>query len=110
MQTLLYLYLLGGLLLAGLSVPLMAGKIKPNPFYGFRVSQTLAQPELWYSINAFFAKRSFAVGVVQSLAAIAFYFIPNLSVDAYALACLGMFVITFGIAMLQSVRYLKTIQ
>jgi|GEM_PF-5830832 len=37
------------LLIAGL--PLALKRIKPNGIYGFRTSDTLADPNVWYSVN-----------------------------------------------------------
>jgi hypothetical protein len=61
MDILLALYALGGLLLAGLSVPLILHKIPPNGLYGFRIPSTLDDPELWYTVNAYAGTR-FLVG------------------------------------------------
>ena len=110
MQVLLYLYILSSLLLVIFSLPLIARKIKPNPFYGFRIQQTLDDPEVWYETNQYFAKRLCAVGILEALAASGLYFIPNITVDAYALLCLGVFILTFTIAMVQSWRYMKAIK
>jgi hypothetical protein len=104
MKILLFFYLGSGLLLTLLSLPLLAKKVKPNPFYGFRVQKTLEDPALWYAVNAYFAKRQLAVGLVTVVAALGLYFWPGLSVDAYALACLAVFVLAFGIVIAQSVK------
>ena len=57
MTPLLILFTGSGLLLAAVSVPLVLGKIGPNPWYGFRVRKTLADPAVWYPANAYAAKR-----------------------------------------------------
>ena len=41
------------MLLLALSLPLMYGRVPPNPLYGFRVPRTLRHPELWYPANAY---------------------------------------------------------
>jgi uncharacterized membrane protein len=107
---LLLLYVGSGLLLALISLPLIFEKIKPNFYYGFRIRATLENEELWYAVNKYFAKRLLIVGVVQALAAIVLYRVPDISVDAYSLSTLGVFVIAFTIAMLQSWKYMKTYQ
>jgi len=109
MQTLLYIYTGGGVLLALLSLPLIQGKIKPNPFYGFRVPRTLETPELWFAVNKYFARRQLIVALVEVAAAIGLYFWPNISIDGYALSALGIFVAAFSIAFIQGWRYLKTL-
>ena len=42
-----------GLLLAGLSIPLIRRRVKPNRFYGFRTPQTLSDERIWYDANAY---------------------------------------------------------
>jgi hypothetical protein len=109
MLTLLLVFCLGSLLTAALSLPLLAGKVKPNGFYGFRVRQTLENPEVRYAANRYFAKRQLAVGLLEGAAAVGLYFWPGISLDAYALACLGVFVVLFGIAIVQGFRYMKSL-
>ena len=110
MQTLFLMYLISGILLALLSLPLLAGKIKPNPFYGFRVKATLENTEVWYAVNKFFAQRQLGVALVEIIATLGFYSWPNISVDGYALSVLAAFVLAFSIAFLQSWRYLNSLQ
>ncbi|MBI5351993.1 MAG: SdpI family protein [Chloroflexi bacterium] len=110
MQTLFFIYTGGGLVLALISLPLIAGKVKPNPFYGFRVPLTLENPELWYPTNKFFAKRQLIVALVEVAAAIGLYFYPNITIDGYALSVLPVFVVAFAIAFIQSWRYMKSLK
>ena len=109
MQYLFYMYIGSSLLLTLLALPLIARKVRPNPIYGFRIRQTLDDPRLWYEVNAFFGKQLLMVGLLQGLTSALLYFFPGLSVDAYALACLGVFVIVFSIAMVKSLKYIKTL-
>ena len=46
-----------GLLCIGLSIPLLHDKIKPNPFYGVRLRQSLQSDAAWFAINRYWAKR-----------------------------------------------------
>jgi len=110
MQTLLAIYTGNSILLILLALPLIARKIKPNPFYGFRVRQTLDNPDVWYDINQYFAKRLLMVGIFQGITSLTLYFVPNISVDAYTLSCLGVFVVLFSFAMFQSWRYMKSLK
>ncbi|MBC7878518.1 MAG: SdpI family protein [Anaerolineales bacterium] len=109
MQTLLFIYIVGGLLLVLIALPLIAGKIKPNLYYGFRVPTTLKNPEIWYATNKHFAERLLISAVIEIAVAIGLYFWPNISVDVYALSILGVFVITSAVAFIQSWRYMKTL-
>ena len=107
MQTRFYIYAGGGLLLALLSLPLIARKIKPNPYYGFRVSATLENSEIWYTVNQYFAKRQLVAALIEIASATGLYYWPGITVDAYALSVLGVFVATFSIAIIQGWRYIK---
>ena len=110
MQVLLIVYVAGGLILALISLPLIYGKIKPNSLYGFRVPATLEDPDLWYPVNQYAAKRLLVVGLLMIAAAIGFYFWPGISIDAYADAFLGVFLAAFTIVIIQCVRYLRRLQ
>jgi uncharacterized membrane protein len=39
------------LLLLGLSVPMVLGRVQPNLWYGVRTPKTLASKEIWYRAN-----------------------------------------------------------
>ena len=110
MQILFYIYAGGGLLLALLSLPLIARKIKPNPYYGFRVSATMENPEIWYTVNQYFAKRQLAVALIEIASATGLYYWPGIKVDAYALSVLGVLVVTFSIAIIQGWRHIKKLE
>ena len=110
MQELFIIYAGGGLLLALTSIPLIAGKVKPNPYYGFRAPSTLNNLETWYAVNKYFAKRQILVALIEVIAATGLYFWPNITVDGYALSVLAVFVIAFSIAFIQGWRYMKTLQ
>jgi len=109
MTTLLILYCAGGILLVLLSLPLIFRKIRPNPLYGFRVSQSLENPEIWYAVNRYAAWRLVFVGASTVLTAAGLYFVPGLSVDSYAFACLAVFAVTFIAGIVQSFRYLRSL-
>jgi uncharacterized membrane protein len=110
MVTLLALYSFSGLLLAGLSVPLILHKIPPNGLYGFRVPSTLENPQLWYKVNAYAGKRLLVVGLGTAIGSIILYYftIPNL--EEYALSCLGLFLALFLWCIITSFLYLRSIQ
>ena len=44
-------FALVGLMLVGISIPLIKGLIPPNYFYGFRTAKSLSSPKIWYEIN-----------------------------------------------------------
>jgi hypothetical protein len=109
MTSLLAMYVIFGLLLAGLSVPLLLDKIPPNGWYGFRVPSTLYNAELWYKVNRYMARWMLATGIITAGGAVALFFVPGLSVDAYAWLCLLVFALPFGLGVALSFRYLRKI-
>jgi hypothetical protein len=110
MEILLTLYALGGLVLAGLSVPLILHKVPPNGIYGFRIPATLQSPKLWYKVNAYAGRRLLLVGLGTSVGSFILFYIADSSVDAYALSCLGLFLALFLWAIIASFLYLKSEQ
>jgi SdpI/YfhL protein family len=110
MVTLLALYTIGGLLLAGLSVPLILHKIPPNGWYGFRIPATLQNPTLWYTVNAYAGRRFLVVGLGTSIGAIVLYYVTSPNVDEYAMGTLGLFLALFLWAIITSSLYLRSIR
>jgi hypothetical protein len=103
---LLLLFVGSGLLLVGISIPLIQRRVKPNYWYGFRTKRTLNNPAVWYNVNAYAGKRLLVSGIITTVAAVLLYFIPGLTVDGYAL---GMTTFALGpltLGVLQSIRYL----
>lgn len=110
MDILLVLYSISGLILAGLSVPLILGKIPPNGLYGFRLRGTLENPETWYRVNAYSGRRFLAVGLGTSVSSIILYYYTQPDINAYALSYLGIFLALFLWATITSFLYLRSVQ
>jgi len=109
MFTLMLMFIVFGLILAGISIPMILRRIPPNGLYGFRVKKTMENPEIWYKVNEHFGKRLFAASLIQVLVCVGLYFVPGLTQDTYSYAALAVWVVTFGFAMLASVRYLRSL-
>jgi hypothetical protein len=103
------MYVAAGLLLSALSVPLILRKVGPNPLYGFRVKETLENPDVWYEVNAFAGRGLFADGLVVVIASLGMTLVPGLSIDVYALSVTVLFVLSLGITLLSSLRHLKRV-
>jgi len=110
MKTMLVMYVIFGLLLAGLSVPLLLDKIPPNGWYGFRVPSTLYNEQLWYKVNRYAARWMLLAGIITVVAAVALYFVPGLTVDRYAWLLLAAFALPFAVGVVLSFRYLRRLQ
>jgi hypothetical protein len=59
-----------GVLLVGLAVPPIRGRVAPNLLYGVRVRSTLADPAVWYAVNAVSGRELLALGVLLIVAAL----------------------------------------
>ncbi len=103
----LILYLLVGLLFSGLAIPLILRRIKPNAWYGFRVEQTLHDPEVWYEANAYAGKYMLGVGLVTSGVAIGLYLAPGLDETVYLWVCTLTLLGGLGVSVIQSFRFLR---
>jgi len=110
MVILLALYAFGGLLLAGLAVPLILYKIPPNGIYGFRLPSTINEPKLWYQVNAYAGRRFLVVGLGTSAGAIILYYITLPDVERFALSCLGVFLALFIWGLVSNFLYLRSLQ
>ena len=66
-----------GLLLAGLSIPLLLNKVPPNPWYGFRTRLTLSDPRIWYPVNAWCARWLLWLGVATLVAGLVSLLLPE---------------------------------
>lgn len=104
---LLLLFVGSGLVLIGLSIPLIQRRIKPNYWYGFRTRRTLDSPAIWYDVNAHAGKRLLVSGIITTSSAMVLYLIPGLTLDGYALAMLFIAVIPLVLGIWQSFRYLN---
>ena len=105
---LLLVYLGSGLLMASLSIPLIRGKVPPNPLYGFRVPKTLRDERVWYPANRYASQRMLVTAVVLMVAATAtYFFLPGLGVAHYAIVCGCVILGGLAVSLLQSFRYLR---
>jgi hypothetical protein len=109
MLVLLIVYVLGGLGLILLAVPMYLEKIPPNAWYGFRVRKTLENPKIWYSVNKYSSVWFMAAGLAMIFAALGLALVPGISIDVYSLACLAIFTIVFGAGMTFSIRYMDSL-
>jgi uncharacterized membrane protein len=96
----------GGLLIL-LSLPLIAGWVPPNQLYGFRVTKTLSNPQIWYAANREAGKYLAAAGVCIAVGTTLFYWIKPWELLFYAVACLLITTLSLGYAIVQSFRSLS---
>lgn len=107
MNSLTWLFVGSGILLAALSVPLIMGKIPPNGLFGTRILKTMKHSEIWYPANRFAGWHLLVTGLVTALAALLLAGIPGLSVDEYAIAVLAVLVIFLTRTIFRCISYLR---
>ena len=95
-----------GLLLCAISVPMILEKVKPNWLYGFRTPTTVNNPEIWYPVNAYAGKVLFLVGAAFAAASVVFAVVPGMNEDQYVFACLAVLVVGMLFALVLSFVYL----
>jgi uncharacterized membrane protein len=109
MTVLAIFYVATGLFLSALALPLIWRKVGPNPWYGFRVRQTLEDPAVWYPVNAFAAKGLLCVGLGTCTVAILLYLVPGIDVAVYACLVAGIVLPGLAVCLVLSFRYLATV-
>ncbi len=109
MTLLMVVFLAGGGVLVGISVPLIQARVGPNSWYGFRVRRTLEDPNVWYLVNAYTGWRLLSAGVVEIVVATALYFVPDLGVAVYASIVGGVTVAALIVGLVQSFCYLHQV-
>jgi hypothetical protein len=110
MDVFLLLYAIGGLLLAGLSVPLILQKVPPNGWYGLRVPSAPEDAQLWYQVNANIGRRFLVAGLGTAVGAIILFYATAPDVYRYALSSLGWFLALFLWAAITSYLYSRSSQ
>lgn len=110
MNSICFLNVAAGLIIAASAAPLILGKIPPNRWYGFRTPKTLRDPAIWYSANAYAGRWLLAAGLIIAAAAVALSVTPKISIEAYSFSMLAVTLLTVGVAVVQSVRYLNRLE
>lgn len=58
--------ILTGLIIGGLAIPLLLGKVPPNELYGIRTAKTMSSPAIWYAANAYGGKALLMAGIATA--------------------------------------------
>ncbi len=62
-----------GLVFVGLGVPLLRGRVPPNPWYGCRTEKTLSDEKIWYAVNRVTGRDLIAAGVAVVVGSLAVF-------------------------------------
>jgi uncharacterized sodium:solute symporter family permease YidK len=103
-------YVLLGSLFIGVAVPLIQGRIKPNPWYGVRVPKTLRDPETWYAVNAYFGRRFAVAGLLLAVVAVGLSplgLIPRVGALTYSMLCQAIMLGSLIWITIDTFRYLR---
>lgn len=105
------LYVLLGILLCGISVPLIRRRVRPNPIYGIRLPKLMHDEVLWYKANEYGGRMLFAAGVAQVILVLVSYCLPALrgNLTAFTLVCLVSLLVPQSIALSKILRYAKSL-
>ena len=103
---LMLVFLVAGAAIIGLNVPLMRGRVGPNSAYGFRVRRTIENPEIWYPVNAYAARRGMWLGAAIIVAAVVLDFVPGLGVGLYSGLVGAVALVGLAIVLVQTFGYL----
>jgi hypothetical protein len=99
-----------GILLSGVGIPLMLGKVPPNSFYGCRTTTTLANPQIWYEANRISGKDFLISGAITFAASLAMLaFGQNMSSDYAVTILLTVLLLSIGWTAWHSLRAVSRI-
>ncbi|HZQ05601.1 MAG TPA: SdpI family protein [Anaerolineae bacterium] len=103
------LYILAGLAMSAIALPLIQRRIKPNPFYGFRTPKAFQSETIWYEINAYSGKRLFIAGLIIALVALLVPLLPGINLEIYVTVITFIVILSLALAFISSFRYLNQI-
>lgn len=82
-----------GLLLIALALPLWLRRVPPNGLYGARFGSALADPQVWYAINARAGRNLAVIGAVYLILVAAIAVIPSWNRAAWLLGVTALLVL-----------------
>jgi len=105
------LFVFVGLLVVGLSVPMILRRVKPNPWYGFRTPKTLADEEVWYEANAYSGRLLLVVGTSWVVAAVGLRYVPGIGTDLVTYNAVYGLIVLIGLLLVVvlSLRHLQSL-
>jgi hypothetical protein len=96
-----------GLLIIGVSLPLVKGKIPMNRWYGVRFKQSFLSDDHWYRINAYGGKRLIIWSVPVVLAGAVALFLPDDVMDQPMMMIISFAPILLVIAAVESYLFAR---
>ena len=90
-------------------IPLILRKVPRNVVYGFRTRLTLENDFVWYETNAYFGRVLFISSFVSALLIVFFYFSSLVPERSFLKASIAVLVIPPMVAVLLTIRYMRSI-
>ena len=87
------IFLFVGVLLVGISLPLIRRRVPPNRTYGLRVAATFADEWVWYEANARSGRDFFALGIAIMVVTVVLPFVVRIGESAYTLSMAGILLV-----------------
>jgi len=84
------------ILYMAIALPLVYRKIKRNNFYGFRITYTMQDDDIWYEVNAMLGRHMVFQGIIFGIIGLAAVFFKGTMAQALALGA-AMTVLIIGI-------------
>lgn len=115
-MTVLVLLLVGSsVLIIGLAIPLIRGKVKPNHWYGLRIPATLNNPELWYPANAYAGWLLLVYGIALLVVSLGLPLLlrglpEEAAANAYGLAVSAVMLLGLVPVVILSLRYVRRLE
>jgi uncharacterized membrane protein len=98
-------YIISGIIVIAVSLPLIKRKIKMNTFYGFRIKAAFESEQLWYDINAYGGRMLIRFGSVILIAGLIGISLPRKFWLIYAFASLAVILVGLFITVFKALRY-----
>lgn len=97
------------LIFAIIAIPLILRKVPRNVVYGFRTRSTLENDFVWYEANAYFGRVFLISSFISALLIIFLYFSNLISVQNFLKASIAVLVFPPLVAVLLTLRYIRSI-
>jgi uncharacterized membrane protein len=102
-------FVCSGLLITGLSIPMIKGLVKPNWWYGFRTVKTLSDKKIWYPANAYSGRLLLIMGIIWTAAPLILRFVPGVGTNFVLYSSIEGIIVLISMLVLVvlSIRYVR---
>ena len=97
------IFFISGIVISGLSIPLIRRKVKVNSWYGIRIPQTMENEKVWYAVNEKMGKYIFVWGILISI--LSLYFSLNPTNPKFLMTYILLSILILGTVLLVILSY-----